>query len=658
MRGAFQSYTPFWQRVNGILSVMLVLALLCCLILPLCAFLTVQGSEDAYSPPPPLDYDEPRLRIGMVYGSSCKSSYAFTAGGDMTYGYNRSSTDEFEPLGDLPAGDYSVKNLTGYTIELTSFADGCTDFETLMARACLILPRFSLTVFPLLTDNGMTVCLGNFASQSDAQAVADSITLTLMLGGVFPDGSLGQDLPIEAAPDEDLIPSLSVLAYSERNALTLCDAEGSTVYAFDCDTTLSDIRMAVWCDFAAGDRLGVGVNVYESPFEFTRYKTASVDGVSVVTVIEMEKYIMGVLSEELYTSWDLAVQESFAIISRTYAILNHTKHSAYGFNLCSTTNCQVYEGCRKINDNIRTAVENTKGIVLTENGKIASVYYATMGGGSTVNCEESWTSPRTYLKAVPTPWERYRDHGKYTSGTVWHVEMTGEQLYEKLSPYYSDLKSKIVDVHIDQFCTNSSYVYQITFTDSYGNTVTVKKADTIRNRLGLKSGNFVIGKAGQTVKAPVYELDCYPSVYNENRKMQTYYTPSELNFFAVFKNGLQSLTDTIVTAVLSDGETEIDLSKTETEIVTGEDSFRVNEDGRPDILNGTIQMYYEDVKLESTTGRTDVFIIEGKGYGHGIGICQYGAWDLARAGYDYLTILRYYFKNVTFGYVTDFLKTP
>lgn len=39
------------------------------------------------------------------------------------------------------------------------------------------------------------------------------------------------------------------------------------------------------------------------------------------------------------------------------------------------------------------------------------------------------------------------------------------------------------------------------------------------------------------------------------------------------------------------------------------------------------------------------FVIEGKGYGHGVGMCQYGAYELAKRGYSYKQILSHYFPK-------------
>lgn len=44
----------------------------------------------------------------------------------------------------------------------------------------------------------------------------------------------------------------------------------------------------------------------------------------------------------------------------------------------------------------------------------------------------------------------------------------------------------------------------------------------------------------------------------------------------------------------------------------------------------------------------DVLRVEGRGFGHGVGMCQYGAQGQARRGRDYLRILRYYYPGIGF----------
>lgn len=39
------------------------------------------------------------------------------------------------------------------------------------------------------------------------------------------------------------------------------------------------------------------------------------------------------------------------------------------------------------------------------------------------------------------------------------------------------------------------------------------------------------------------------------------------------------------------------------------------------------------------------FVFDGSGWGHGVGLAQYGAWDMVKYGYDYRTVLAYYFRS-------------
>jgi stage II sporulation protein D len=49
----------------------------------------------------------------------------------------------------------------------------------------------------------------------------------------------------------------------------------------------------------------------------------------------------------------------------------------------------------------------------------------------------------------------------------------------------------------------------------------------------------------------------------------------------------------------------------------------------------------------------DKIIIEGNGYGHGVGLCQWGAIYLSKEGWNYEDILEHYFPGTSVGKVND-----
>jgi stage II sporulation protein D len=58
----------------------------------------------------------------------------------------------------------------------------------------------------------------------------------------------------------------------------------------------------------------------------------------------------------------------------------------------------------------------------------------------------------------------------------------------------------------------------------------------------------------------------------------------------------------------------------------------------------------EDLNLKSSffqiEHKGDQVVISGHGYGHGLGLCQQGAMEMARVGYTYVDILMFYFKEL------------
>ena len=69
---------------------------------------------------------------------------------------------------------------------------------------------------------------------------------------------------------------------------------------------------------------------------------------------------------EMPGDWPLAALEAQAVCARTYACLT-TKHlSAYGFDVCSSTDCQAYSGIGEATSATDRAVEETADKPLSE----------------------------------------------------------------------------------------------------------------------------------------------------------------------------------------------------------------------------------------------------------------------------------------------------
>lgn len=60
-------------------------------------------------------------------------------------------------------------------------------------------------------------------------------------------------------------------------------------------------------------------------------------------------------------------------------------------------------------------------------------------------------------------------------------------------------------------------------------------------------------------------------------------------------------------------------------------------------LLGTSDFYSAKFEIRRSG---DEFVIQGRGFGHGVGMCQWGAYGLARHGRNYAEILKYYYPGV------------
>ncbi len=121
----------------------------------------------------------------------------------------------------------------------------------------------------------------------------------------------------------------------------------------------------------------------------------------IINNVDIEHYVAGVVQSEILGSCDsLEFFKIQAIISRTYAINNMMKHYKEGYNLCDDVHCQAYKS-RCNNFQILMATTLTAGdVIVDKNKRMISAAFYSNSGGETINSEDLWSIPTTYLKAV------------------------------------------------------------------------------------------------------------------------------------------------------------------------------------------------------------------------------------------------------------------
>jgi stage II sporulation protein D len=115
-----------------------------------------------------------------------------------------------------------------------------------------------------------------------------------------------------------------------------------------------------------------------------------------VEKLPLERYVRGVVSAEMPSSWPAAALEAQAIASRTYALTAHAGGSR--FDVYSDTRSQMYRGVAAETASTNAAVAATAGQVVTYAGQPAITYYFASSGGMTEDVQDS------FLGATPEPW--------------------------------------------------------------------------------------------------------------------------------------------------------------------------------------------------------------------------------------------------------------
>lgn len=375
-------------------------------------------------------------------------------------------------------------------------------------------------------------------------------------------------------------------------------------------------------------------------------------GLNVVNVLPLETYIAGVVPYEISNSWPLETQKAFAIAVRSYAVSGMNRHkSSANADLCNTAHCQVYKGFVSTNDRVRQAVNETRGLIAVYNGNICSTFYSSSTGGCTANVSQVWGGNQTtygYLKAVATPWEKYESYGNGS----WTSTATGAQLQERLvAKGYTSLTGPVTKIEIVKLQDNSSYVYSIKLSDAAGHSVTVSRTDKVKSLLSpyVKSGNFVVAKAGEDVTRINFVKPGFGEVDSGATEGVSVITnPScELvygrqNFSVLTADGIKSFADSNSEKVMTAGGLlDFTMSKALDSqyypTVTGK-----NGEVLPDILNTGFSTVTETITAEGDSG---TFVFIGRGWGHGVGLSQFGTKDLGDLGYDYETIFKAYYSD-------------
>ena len=121
--------------------------------------------------------------------------------------------------------------------------------------------------------------------------------------------------------------------------------------------------------------------------------------------LKMEEYIAGVVAAEMEPAWPVSALAAQAILARTFTMENIEAgrvKKLHGTDAStSVEEFQAYDPSR-INDNVRRAVERTRGEVVTYRGDYIKAWFSACDGGVSASASEGLAytkTPTPYVKA-------------------------------------------------------------------------------------------------------------------------------------------------------------------------------------------------------------------------------------------------------------------
>lgn len=325
-----------------------------------------------------------------------------------------------------------------------------------------------------------------------------------------------------------------------------------------------------------------------------RYERINGGSLTIVNMVALDDYVKGILPYEMSSSWPIEALKVQAVCARSYSLNSRGgKHRGNHFDLCNNSCCQVYLGLARATTATDAAVDETCGQVARYNGKIATCYYYSSNGGASESSSTVWGSSQStypYLVGVEDPFEATVEDK--ISGYRWTRTYTAAELTSKLNAKGYKC-STIVSVKVSAY-TDTGNPKTIAFTDSNGKTYSLNSRALV-TMLSLRSYRYDFVGA----ETPGISI-------NEDITVD-----STAGLYALDGSGnLVPVGDSVY--IITDSGTEL--------LDTG-----------------------------STAVSGDSFTISGSGWGHNVGMSQWGSFAMAQLGYTYEQILCFYYTGITVG---------
>lgn len=331
------------------------------------------------------------------------------------------------------------------------------------------------------------------------------------------------------------------------------------------------------------------------------------EGLVAVNEVLLEEYLYSVVPSEMPASYPLEALKAQAVCARTYAYRNmmHSGIASFGAHVDDSAGYQVYNNIAENAQSTR-AVKETSGQLLYYGEELCGSYYysTSCGFGTDINIWKSGSKEDTsYLKAkrIGTDRSVFTGENMTEKGTFEaFIAGTYPEDYESMEPWYR-------------------WTYEVEQLSEDTMLAAIQARYQANEKLVLTKD-----KDGSFVSKPVKRIGKIKNLTITKRNAGG--VADELLIEGT-ENTFRIISEHNIRYVLSNGSSKV-----------------VRQDGSEVASPSLLPSAY----ITITTGKEDGIVVgytlNGGGYGHGVGMSQNGARDMAQTGMDAKDILTFFYE--------------
>lgn len=346
------------------------------------------------------------------------------------------------------------------------------------------------------------------------------------------------------------------------------------------------------------------VPYYSGIMEFTLCR----DGVLMINEVNIEDYLCKVVPSEMPSSGGIESLKCQAIAARTYAISDmlQNRFANLGFYVDDSTQSQVYNNI-ETNTLASNSVKETSGLIMTSNNTPIDAKYYSSSGGMATTYEDVW-----FNSDGTSEDKKYYFNGSYIQG-----ETNIPQSEQHWLDFYKNKNLKAIDSESPYF---RWYIYF--------------SKESLEKSLN-KSLKIIFEKRKDFIE-----------ILQNNKKIDTLPELKDLTNISVLQRSkfgnIMCISFEFSNATVNvKGDINIRSAIRCSKEFSGEIIPIVRHKKEPLINNNLIPSSF--FAIDKVNGG---FKIYGGGYGHGVGMSQFGAMELSKKGMKYNDILDKFYKNI------------